>query len=63
MYLRLEFDIGKLAVEDVRGAEGLEQIGVVRGAGGDDGRESGKTGELDGWKSLFEVRLVSLVRA
>ena len=50
-------------VEDVRGAEGLEQVGVVWGAGGDDGRESGKAGELYGWKSLFKIRLVSFVRA
>ena len=62
-YLRFEFDIRKLAVEDVRGAEGLEQVGVVWGAGGDDGRESGKAGELYGWKSLFKIRLVSFVRA
>ena len=47
-YLRFEFDIRKLAVEDVRGAEGLEQVSIVRGAGGDDGREAGKAGELDG---------------
>ena len=38
----------ELAVEDVCCAEGGEEGGVVRRCGGDDGREAGEFGDLDG---------------
>ncbi len=41
---------GEGAVEDVRGAEGGEEVGVAGGGGGDDGREVGELRDLDGWQ-------------
>ncbi len=46
---------GEDAVEDVRGAERGEEGGVVRGGGGDYGREVGELRDLDGWVATVSL--------
>ena len=38
-----------VAVYDVRRAQGLEEVSVLQGGGGDDRTESGQLGELDSY--------------
>ena len=54
---------GERAVDDVRGPEGLEVVGVLQRRCRDDRRETLQLGELDGWMMLVGVSSYILQRS